>query len=46
MTNYWRALILLLLGTFSADIAAQDKPIVGLIPKAQKPIKMDGKLDE
>jgi hypothetical protein len=25
---------------------ADEKPIVGLIPKAQKPIKMDGKLDE
>jgi hypothetical protein len=23
----------------------QEKPVVGLIPKAQKPIKMDGKLD-
>lgn len=25
---------------------AQEKPVVGLIPKAQKPITMDGKLDE
>src|SRR5436189_2821110 len=25
---------------------AQEKPIVGLIPKAQKPIKMDGKLTD
>jgi hypothetical protein len=25
---------------------AQDKPVVGLIPKAAKPIKLDGKLDE
>src|ERR1700677_3951399 len=25
---------------------SQEKPIVGLIPKAQKPIKMDGKLDD
>lgn len=25
---------------------AQDRPIVGLIPKAHKPIKLDGKLDE
>ena len=26
--------------------SAQEKPVVGLIPKAQKPIKMDGKLDD
>ncbi len=25
---------------------AQEKPVVGLIPKAQKPIKMNGKLDD
>src|SRR5205814_6790901 len=24
---------------------AQEKPVVGLIPKAQKPVKMDGKLE-
>jgi len=28
-----------------ATVHAQEKPIVGLIPKAQKPIKLDGKLD-
>lgn len=27
-------------------LPAQEKPIVGLIPKAQRPIEMDGKLDE
>jgi len=27
-------------------VYAQDKPAVGLIPKAQKPIKLDSKLDE
>src|SRR6516165_5164869 len=30
----------------SAAAQTPDKPVVGLIPKAQKPIKMDGKLDE
>ncbi len=30
----------------SGAVQAQDKPIVGLIPKAQKPVKLDGKLDE
>lgn len=29
----------------ATEATAQDKPIVGLIPKATKPIKMDGKLD-
>src|SRR5579859_7921853 len=31
---------------FSATAQAQDKPIVGLIPKATNPIKMDGRLDD
>ena len=30
----------------SSAAHAEEKPIVGLIPKATKPIKMDGKLDE
>ena len=30
----------------AAPAQAQEKPVVGLIPKAQKPIKLDGKLDE
>src|SRR5438874_13653927 len=36
-----------LLGIFLAGSArAQGKPVVGLIPKAQKAIKLDGNLDE
>jgi hypothetical protein len=41
------AFLLILLGIFGARTAyAQEKFVVGLIPKAQKPIKMDGKLEE
>ena len=37
--------VLVLVGAISSGLAsAQDKPVVGLIPKAQKPILMDGKL--
>src|SRR5262249_33784307 len=36
--------VLVLLGANAAY--AQEKPLVGLIPKASKPIKMDGKLDD
>jgi hypothetical protein len=37
----------LLLASFSFSAAdGQERPIVGLIPKAQKPIKLDGKLDD
>jgi hypothetical protein len=41
-----RLLVLVILcGAISSSAAlAQEKPIVGLIPKAQKPLKMDGKL--
>src|SRR5271169_6188551 len=48
MTTYWRAPILfvLLVAFCPCSIQAQDKPIVGLIPKASKPVKLDGKLDE
>jgi Carbohydrate family 9 binding domain-like len=48
MTHSWKApLLLVFLGTFCADAApALEKPIVGLIPKASKPITLDGKLDE
>jgi hypothetical protein len=36
-----------LLAVWGAPTApAKDKPVVGLIPKAQKPVQMDGKLDE
>ena len=44
-----RLMLSVLLGmlALSADkAAAQDKPVVGVIPKAQKPIKMDGKLND
>jgi hypothetical protein len=38
-------ILLVLAGVFSAGSAsAQEKPVVGMIPKAQKPIAMDGKL--
>lgn len=30
----------------ASAVHAQDKPVAGLIPKAQKPIKLDGKLDD
>jgi hypothetical protein len=37
--------LLVLLAVFSSGAAsAQEKPIVGMIPKAQKPLAMDGKL--
>jgi hypothetical protein len=39
--------LLVLVGTiFPGAASAQDKPVVGLIPKASQPIKLDGKLDE
>src|SRR5437870_13660836 len=38
-------ILLLLLGfIFSGAASAQEKPVVGVIPKAQKPLKFDGKL--
>src|ERR1700739_3297091 len=49
MPHPLKALILfIVLGTFfcSGSANAQDKAIVGLIPKAQKPITLDGNLDE
>ena len=39
-------LAVVFLALASSAAHAQDKPVVGLIPKATKPIKMDGKLDE
>src|SRR6267378_579190 len=42
-----RQVLLVLLGAIaSGTVSAQEKPVVGLIPKAQKPIKMDGKLTD
>jgi|GEM_PF-1191497 len=41
------SILFMVLGAFLAGSAhAQDKAIVGLIPKAQKPITLDGNLDE
>src|ERR1700687_5967518 len=46
MRHVWKSAILLIMsGAFSAG-HAQEKAIVGLIPKAQKPITLDGNLDE
>jgi hypothetical protein len=40
-------LIVVLLGAYSlGTVQAQEKPIVGLIPKAHKPIAFDGKLND
>ena len=45
MPQPWKiAVLVVLLGTGAAY--AQEKPVVGLIPKAAKPIKLDGKLDD
>src|SRR5215469_4007542 len=45
MKNLWKAgVVLVLLGANAAY--AQEKPVVGLIPKASKPIRLDGKLDD
>src|SRR5579864_1066150 len=45
MNNPWKTSLLFVL-LVALPSKADDKPIVGLIPKAQKPIKMDGKLDD
>jgi hypothetical protein len=36
--------LLMALAALATPTSAQDKPVVGLIPKAQKPIPLDGKL--
>jgi hypothetical protein len=42
-----RAVLLGLLAALAGGAArADDNPVVGLIPKAEKPIKLDGKLDD
>lgn len=47
MMLHTRLLILVVLGgAIVPSASAQEKPIVGLIPKAKKPIILDGKLDE
>ncbi len=44
----WHKLLTLLIvcGAIASPASAQEKPVVGIIPKAQKPITMDGKLDD
>jgi hypothetical protein len=42
----WPALAGLLLVLPAPVARAQDRPVVGLIPKAQRPIQLDGKLDD
>jgi hypothetical protein len=39
-------LAIVLVCLVAGAVQAQEKPVVGLIPKAQKPIKLDGKLDK
>src|SRR5438105_7014292 len=48
MPHPWKApvLFLLLAAVLAGSAHAQEKAIVGLIPKAQKPITLDGKLDD
>jgi 3-keto-disaccharide hydrolase/cellulose/xylan binding protein with CBM9 domain len=48
MTNSWKVPFLLVVVIFQvADaVSAQEHRIAGLIPKVQKPITMDGKLDD
>lgn len=43
-SSKWLISVALLVDISSGTASAQDKPIVGLIPKAQKPIAFDGKL--
>src|SRR4051812_16060852 len=38
--------LLALLGSCLPGLAAEDRPVVGLIPRASKPVRLDGKLDE
>src|SRR5216110_452926 len=48
MTHPWKVPVLLvfLAPLWPGAAAAQEKTVVGLIPKAGKPIKLDGKLEE
>ena len=48
MSYSWKPMILLtFLGVIcSGPASAQEKAVVGVIPKAQKPLKMDGKLTD
>jgi hypothetical protein len=40
------SLLLIVFGTIVSPVSAQEKPVVGLIPKAEKRIAMDGNLDD
>jgi hypothetical protein len=42
----WPAFVGVLLALPPTAVRAQDHPVVGLIPKARQPIKLDGKLDD
>jgi hypothetical protein len=47
MTHPWKLPALpVLLAPLWPAAAAEEKPVVGLVPKAGKPIKLDGKLEE
>jgi len=46
MNIHRRILAIVLVGLVAGVASAQEKPVVGLITKAQKPFKLDGKLDE
>jgi hypothetical protein len=41
-----KAVLTLVLGAVCHAAAAEDKPVVGLVPKSQKALKLDGKLDD
>jgi hypothetical protein len=36
--------LLIVLGAAASPALPQEKPVVGLVPKAQKPVAMDGRL--
>ena len=42
----WAASVALALCLPAAPSRGEEKPVVGLIPKAHQPIKLDGKLDD
>jgi hypothetical protein len=47
MRHFAAVFVLALIGVmFPVAVSAQEKPVVGLIPKVQKPIQMDGKLTD
>ena len=46
MNSLRSGFLVALLALVSSTAQAEDKPILGLIPRATKPIKMDGKLDD